>query len=96
MSTQDPIGSPPPERPKNPTHFGGEGLYEAKGDDASLKVPLGEHVDNATKESLEGEQLPKSGSVWEFARRNHVPALLAAGGIVWLIATLVRKSTRSP
>jgi hypothetical protein len=31
--------------------------------------------------------------VWEFAKRNHVPALLAVGGIVWLIGALVRRST---
>lgn len=29
MSAQDPIGSTvPPEGPTNPTHFGGNGLYE--------------------------------------------------------------------
>jgi hypothetical protein len=30
MSSQNPFGSTvPPERPTNPTHFGGEGLYES-------------------------------------------------------------------
>jgi hypothetical protein len=46
-----------------------------------LKVPITEHLDSEKKESLAGEQ----GSVWDFARRNHVPALLAVGGIVWLL-----------
>jgi len=103
MSAQDPIGSSvPPERPKNPTHFGGEGLYDADtqrsdgsamAGDASLRVPLGEQVDSATKDSLQGAQGTSGRSVWEFAKRNHVPALLAAGGIVWLIVTLLRRSS---
>jgi hypothetical protein len=99
MSTQDPMGSAvPPERPKDPTHFGGEGLYESKaetaegGQESSLKVPLGEHVQSATRESLAGDQSAQ-GSVWEFAKRNHVPTLLAVGGIAWLIGALVRRST---
>jgi hypothetical protein len=79
--TQDPIGSAvPPERPKDPTHFGGEGLYETK------ESPAGETDAQAGEPGAQG-------SVWEFAKRNHVPALLAVGGIVWLIGALVRRST---
>jgi hypothetical protein len=98
MSSQDPIGSTvPPERPTNPTHFGGDGLYEPKPDtsdiaDTAFKVPLSEHLDGATMGSLEGEQHAE-GSLWDFAKRNHVPALVAIGGIVWLLASLVRRST---
>ena len=59
------------------------------GEDASLKVPITEHLDSETKESLADEQ----GSVWDFAKRNHVPTLLAVGGIVWLLTALVRRAT---
>jgi hypothetical protein len=107
MSAEDPIGSAvPPERPKDPTHFGGEGLYESKAETPetpgsgvdSLKVPLSEHVEGGTTESLAAEQGAQreqdaQNSMWEFAKRNHVPALLAVGGIVWLIGALVRRST---
>ena len=98
MSSQDPIGSAvPPERPKNPTHFGADGLYEKAdapktGESASLRVPLTEHLDSQTKESLEGEQ-GSQGSKWEAAKRYHVPTLLAVGGIVWLLIALVRRAT---
>ena len=98
MSSQDPFGSAvPPERPKNPTHFGADGLYEKadapeSGEDASLRVPLAEHLGGETKESLEGEQ-GSQGSTWELAKRYHVPAVLAVGGVVWLLTALVRRST---
>jgi hypothetical protein len=107
MSSQDPIGSTvPPERPTNPTHFGGEGLYEPGADspdsldtmhtiagaDASSKEPLSEHLDSETNETLEGVK-DSQRPVWEFARRNHVPTLLAIGGIAWLLVVLVRRST---
>jgi hypothetical protein len=101
MSSQDPIGSVPPERPREPTHFGGAGLYEPladtqktadRADDPSLKVPLGDQVDGRTKDALQ-ERSPKD-SIWEFARRKHVPALLAAGGVVWLLGVLIRRATR--
>lgn len=99
MSSQDPIDSAvPPERPENPTRFGADSLYESTpdapetGEDASLKVPLTEHLDSETKQSLEGKQGPQS-SIWDFAKRKHVPILLAVGGIVWLLTALVRRST---
>ena len=120
MSAQNPSDPALSEvRPRNPTHSGGEGLYEPAaaspdnvstgadatlGTDASLKAPLSEHVDSQTKRSLEGEQGSQSSqgsassqgtqtSPWEFARRNHVPTLLAIGGFVWLLVALVRRTT---
>jgi len=86
MSAQDPIGSPvPPEPQVNPTHFGGDGLYEPgagtsdspdTGAGPSSKVPRG-----------------SQSSFWEFAKRKHVPTVLAIGGVVWLLASLIRRST---
>jgi hypothetical protein len=72
MSAQDPIAATvPPERPVNPTHFGGDGLY-----DPSMKTAQG-----------------AQSSFWELAKRSHMPAVLAVGGIVWLLVSLVRRST---
>jgi hypothetical protein len=83
MSAQDPIDSAvPPERPKDPTHFGGEGLYESQP----------EPPETPASEADSSEQ-GAGDSVWEFARRYHVPTVLAVGGIVLLIASLVRRST---
>jgi hypothetical protein len=102
MSSQDPIGSVPPERPRDPTHFGGEGLYEPladtdksadRGDDSSLKVALGEQLDAPMTDAL-GAARSRKDSMWDFARRKHVPALLAAGGVVWLLGVLIRRATR--
>jgi hypothetical protein len=99
MTSQDPIDSAvAPEHPQNPTRLRADGLHESKpdaaetGEDASLKLPLSEHLDSETKESLEGEHGSRS-SLWDFAKRNHVPTLLALGGIAWLLAALVRRST---
>jgi hypothetical protein len=102
MSSHDPIGSAPPERPRDPTHFGGEGLYEPLADtdksvdrvaDSSLKVPLGEQLEDPMKDALGAARSTKD-SLWDFARRKHVPALLAAGVVVWLLGVLIRRSTR--
>jgi hypothetical protein len=73
----------PPERPTNPTHFGGDGLYESA-------TAASESAQEGSVERGQGSQRP----AWEFARRNHIPALLAVGGIVWLLAALVRRSTQ--
>jgi hypothetical protein len=81
MSAQDPLGSTvPPERPVNPTHFGGDGLYEADAQDAGA---------GSSQMSSQRSQ----SALWDFARRNHVPTVLAVGGFVWLLASLVRRST---
>lgn len=61
-------------------------------EDSSLKVPLGEQVDEPTQAAL---QQSTRDSIWDFARRKHVPALLAAGGVVWLLGVLIRRSTRA-
>jgi hypothetical protein len=100
MSSQNPLDSNiPPERPKDPTHFGGEGLYgpqadaSATADDDTLKVPLSEHLGSAEQGLAHGNRRPDD-SAWAFAKRNHVPALLAIGGIAWLLAALIRRATR--
>jgi len=79
MSSQDPLDSSiPPERPKDPTHFGGEGLYATQTD--TSPAPSDERGSTA--------------SAWDFARRNHVPALIAVGGIALLLTALIRRATR--
>jgi hypothetical protein len=86
MSAQDPIGSTvPPEHPVNPTHFGGDGLYEPAADTS-------DSPDTGADPSSNTPQGAQS-SFWQFAKRNHVPAVLAVGGLVWLLASLVRRST---
>lgn len=62
-----------------PTHFGGDGLYDTTEEKSTPGVPA------------VLEQDPQR-SVWEFARRNHVPALLAIGGLAVLLTALVRRS----
>jgi hypothetical protein len=101
MSSQNPFGSTvPPERPTNPTHFGGEGLYEPKPDTAetwdegngsSVNAAPDEHVNTATQESLAGGQNAEH-SLWDFAKRNHLVTLAAVGGIVWMLRLLLRRS----
>lgn len=56
------------------------------------EVPLSEHLNETKTKSPEGEQGSES-SLWQLAKRTHVPTLLAIGGIVWLLASLVRRST---
>ena len=86
MSAQDPIGSTiPPEHPVNPTHFGGDGLYVPAAD-TSGSPGTGADPSSNTAQNAQS-------SFWQFAKRNHVPAVLAVGGFVWLLASLVRRST---
>jgi hypothetical protein len=106
MSSQDPIGSTmPPERPTNPTHFGGAGLYESEadephsGEEASLKVPLSEHLSSTVEKSPESEQDSEQGSqnsLQEPVKRYNVLAWVAVAGIAWLLTALVRRSTERP
>jgi len=89
------MSSNPPEteRPRNPTHFGGEGLYESQGEDdaSSMRVSLGDHLDSATRGELLAE---RADSALDFARRNWLPLLIAVGGIGLLVGALTRRSTR--
>jgi hypothetical protein len=87
----------PPERPKNPTHFGGNDLSDSAnaGDQTTLKVQLGEHLDSATRRSLQVAQR-SSRSASDFLTRNPIPLLIALGGLVWLIAARSRRSTQRP
>jgi hypothetical protein len=92
MSSQDSSGSTvPAERPTNPTHFGGEGLYEPEadkprgGEDPSLKVPLSEHLSSTAQESLQSLEAP--------AKRYNLLTWAAVGGVVWLLIALLRRST---
>jgi hypothetical protein len=86
----------PPDRPHDPTHFGGEGLYESTGmeQESSLKVRLGDHLDSITQESMQMAQR-SSNSTMDFIRSNPIPVLLAVGGLVWLLASRRRDSTYS-
>jgi hypothetical protein len=76
MSTENPLGSNvPPERPVNPSHFGGAGLYDS--DDPLQTV--------TTTQPTQDQQDSK---------RSLVPALLAIGGVAWLLTVLVRRATQ--
>jgi hypothetical protein len=100
MSSQDPIGSSvPPERPANPTHFGGTGLYEGAADKAgngedaeSLKVPLSDHLSSTAQESPESGQGSQA-APQDTIKRYNVLTWIAVGGIVCLLTALVRRST---
>ena len=86
----------PPDRPDNPTHFGGEGLYESTGmeQESSLKVRLGDHLDSVTRGSLQMAQR-SSTSTLDFIRSNPIPVLLAVGGLAWLLASRRSRSNYS-
>ena len=90
------MSSNPPEteRPRNPTHFGGEGLYESPGGDeaSSMRVRLGDHLDGTTRRELLSEH--PGDAALDFARRNRLPLLVAAGGIAALLFALTRRSLR--
>ena len=97
MSSEDQIDSTVlPERPTDPTHFGGNDLCEPKpgstGVAEAAANPPKEPVEGVTKGSLQRAQHGE-GSLWNFAKRNHLPTLIAVGGIIWLLASLVRRST---
>jgi hypothetical protein len=87
--------SPETERPRNPTHFGGGGLYDAPSadDEASpMKARLGDHLDSSSRQELLTYR--PVGAAPDFARRNRLPLLLAAGGIAMLLVALTRRSLR--
>jgi hypothetical protein len=85
---------PETERPHNPTHFGGDGLYESAGNDdsGSLGVTLGDQLDSATRRALLNERGASTRD--DYARRNRLPLLLVAGGIAALLVALTRRSMR--
>jgi hypothetical protein len=97
MSAQDPIGSTvPPEHPVNPTHFGGDGLYEPAADKPDIPgtgADASSNPDTGAADPSSNTPRSAQSSFWEFAKRNHVPAVLAVGGIVWLLASVVRRAT---
>ena len=77
----------PPEDPN-------DDLYDSAdaSDSTTLKVQLGEHLDSATRRSLQVAQRSSS-SALDFLRRNPVPLLIAVGSLVWLVAARNRRST---
>lgn len=79
-------------RPRNPTHFGGEGLYDASSveDAGPLKVRLGDQMDGATRRSLLAEG--PANSARSFIKRYPVATALALGSIGWLLVSLTRRS----
>lgn len=84
------MSSNPPDsqRSRNSTHAG-NGSYGSTPTQGAepLKVQLGEHLDSATRRSLQSAQRPGS-SMFEIAKRNPVPLLLAVGGLVWMLTSL--------
>ena len=83
------------ERPQNPTHFGGEGLYDesAVQEAEPLKAPLGEQIDQATRQSIQA--VNRTGqTLWNTVRRNPIPVALALGGLAYLFVSMARRSTR--
>jgi len=98
----------PPERPTDPTRFGGEGLYdspediaEATAESGPLTATLGEHLDSSTLNALQGDDqstteqsgMQQTARSWfDVVKRNPIPIALALGGIAWLVAS--RRSTR--
>jgi hypothetical protein len=86
----------PPDRPHDPTHFGGEGSYESTGmeQESSLKVRLSDHLDRVTRGSMQMAQR-SSTSTLDFIRSNPIPMLLAVAGLVWLLASRRSRSNYS-
>jgi hypothetical protein len=80
------------ERPHNPTHFGGEGLYDSAEveSDSSLKVSLGDHLDPSTRRSLASEQ--RGGFAVSSGGVNRLPLFLALGSAACLVAYVARRS----
>lgn len=66
-------------RPHNPTHFGGEGLYATP--------------DSPEDSTGSSRSERPAATTLQFVKRNPLP-LLAIGGLIWLLAKLVRESTR--
>ncbi len=83
----------PPERQGNPTHFGGEGLYESTGTEeaTSLKVRLGDHLDSMTQGSLQVARR-STGPMVDVLKQNPLAVALAVAGFVWLLTSQRRRS----
>jgi hypothetical protein len=81
----------PPERPKNPTHFGGEGLYESAGSGAAppFDAPPSDPSDLSHRADRAGKR-PTS-ALLAAVRRNTVPLVIALGGLIWLVASQRRR-----
>lgn len=80
------------ERPHNPTHFGGEGLYEESSvaEAGPLKAPLGDQLDSATRQALESGETTSSPQ--SFMQRYRIPTLLVMGAVAGLLVMLARRS----
>jgi hypothetical protein len=112
MSSQDPLSHAPSsstplptERPKSPTHFGGDGLYASAAD--SPEATEGSATEGSATEGSASFEAPQDehadstpGSVGapegsksgllDFVKRHPMPAAVAAAGLVWLVASLSR------
>ncbi len=82
------------ERPRS-TQYGGDGSYDSAGIKtvSSLRVRLGEHLDRASRESLDDWQTA-SNSLLSYVRRNPLAAALAIGAIALAVTTLTRRANR--
>jgi hypothetical protein len=84
-----------PEHPHNPTHFGGNGLYDSSGVEqvAPLKEELREQLDSASRQSLESLQR-STNSILDYVRRNPMRVAIGVAGVAALLAAWSRRRTR--
>jgi len=84
-----------PERQNNPTHFGGDGLYDSTGveEAGSLTVSIGEQLDSASRQSVAALQRSAS-SILDYVRRNPVRVAIGAAGVAALLAAWSRRASR--
>lgn len=80
----------PPDRPRDPAHFGEKGIEPQDmehAEDSSLRVQLGEHLNDLTRTSL--QTLDRSTSpVIEFVKRNPLAVVAAVGALAAIFAAL--------
>jgi hypothetical protein len=83
------------ERPNNPTHSGGDGLYDSPGVEqaSSLKVELQEQLDSASRQSLETIRR-SANSIFDYIRRNPGRVAIGVAGVAALLAAWSRRANR--
>ena len=83
----------PANRTPDSSQSSNAGSYQSLGSEAaaSLKVPLSEHLDQMTRQSLE-HGTPVGSTGLNLAKRNPIPLLLGIAGTVCLVAWWTRRS----
>ncbi len=94
--------APQTEPSQNATRFGSEGLYDSANvvnsdtdsasDTSSMRVSLGDYLDDSTRESLLETARPSSRR--DFYKRNWIPLVAGAAGVALLLTALTRRSMR--